>query len=108
MTPIRHFRLAYDEYRHVANTSTDEVFLQRLEDDGSWTTLLRFSRDAVVFDARTGHRVGAFHGVADRWFFTWAEGDSRQYASQRIADSLLDSEVDMSRDWLARNPERLT
>ena len=105
MTPIRHFRLAYETYRHAICLRTDEVRLQRLDDDTeNWVDLLRFGADCSVWDAATGLIIGRFSTErgfeGENWVFTYADGWTHICEDTLGAESLIDSEVTISKQWL--------
>lgn len=101
-TTIRSFRIAYEEFRHVIDLSTDEVFLQH-KDDNEWKNLIRFDSSCDVWDM-DGKRIGHFSIKAEHWVFdNKATGESITCEHSRGAESLLDSEVTISRRWIAAN-----
>ena len=110
---IRTFRIADKTYRHAMCLDTDHVFLQRYQDDAEatcdddlWLTLLKYDRSCNVWDAE-GRRVGDFRieGVPDQWVFYENPNRTRiVFPRQRGAESLLDTEVEYSKRWLALLP----
>lgn len=111
-TTIRRFRQAYIEYRHVIDLDTDEVHLQRLNEDAEtpedeWTTLLRYDPNCNVLDME-GAMVGRFHMSNGHWVFdprVTTEGWQLTTCEHTSGvESLLDSEVTISKLWLAAQP----
>lgn len=108
-TTIRRFRLAYIEYRHVIDLKTDAVFLQRLKDENEFSggdsfcvNLLRFDSHCDVW-TMDGKRVGHFRTRDGYWEFV-DDKETVRCESEIFPESLLDSEVTISKRWLAAQP----
>lgn len=118
MTPIRTFTHGQHHYRHAIDLNTDDVLLQRLNleaetPEDEWRSLLRYDPHCGVWDASTGKRLGAFRTVGGHWVFMPAPPErptSSKPANgvefficehERAIEGLLDSEVTISKRWLA-------
>lgn len=106
-TAIRTFRHGglhgEHRYRHAMSFHTDEVLLQRMSRDGEWESLLRFDSNAVAWNM-AGERVGLFVTSEGHWLFRPTKALNHwpiiNCESTRGAESLLDSEVTISKRWL--------
>lgn len=102
---IRSFRLAYEEFRHVIDTETGQVFLQRYEEENAcWVSLLRFDPDCTAHIV-DGAVLGRFDVGREHWLFTDATTQEvTQCELHHFAESLLDSEVTISKQWIPSQP----
>lgn len=113
LATIRTFAHGERRYRHAIDLDTDEVLLQRLNPDAEtpedeWRSLLRYDRSCQVWNM-AGSCIGSFrirdshwiydpHVVTDGWQIVTCE-------HTRGAESLLDSEVTISKRWLAQQAD---
>lgn len=105
LVTIRTFAHGGQRYRHAMNFDTDEVLLQRLNPDAEtpedeWCSLLRYDRSCQVWNM-AGSCIGSFRIRDSHWIY-----DPQVVTCEhtRGAESLLDSEVTISKHWLAAQP----
>ncbi|WP_019573314.1 hypothetical protein [Curvibacter lanceolatus] len=111
LTTIKAFRHGEHRYRHVINTKTDDVFLQLERHDEPCETLLRYDLDGNAWDM-AGEYIGKFRMRGGFWVFEPPlptlltnepiPQDTAFILCERTsaAESLLDSEVTISKRWL--------
>lgn len=110
---IRAFRANYEQFRHILTTDTDEVFLQHYnygaeKPEDAWENLLRYDPDCYAWNAKTGKMIGHFHIRHAQWFFIEEPGGKEIACNHtHFAESLLDSEVDISKHWLSQQQEQV-
>ena len=97
---IKTFRTDADRYRHVIDTRTDDVLLQ-VWTGLTWATILRYDSGANVWNWNTGGGVGYIRQEEGHWVFTATKGHRIVGRPYRLADSLLDTEVEVSKWWLS-------
>lgn len=111
MTPIREFTVDEANFRLALDTTDDAVFLQQYvygegdEPHPNWLNLLCFDRNGKCTDA-DGNKVGNFRmegSPPDRnWVFYERPIQTRIQCSRYLtAESLIDSEVTISKRWIA-------
>lgn len=102
-TTIRTIRADIGRYRHAIDTNTDDVHLQRHTLATGWTNLIRYDCNCNAWAADTGQLIGRFRTEEQHWVFTCARTGHRIIGRhERFAEGLLDTEVDVSKWWLAQ------